>query len=151
MEIDVQDEWGIGEATAALLRQAVMVVLEQEGVTVPAALTLLLTGDELLQALNRQFLGVDEPTDVLSFPAGPPMPGRKEMTPYLGDMAVSIPRATQQAAAGGHSLAAELQLLAVHGTLHLLGYDHAEADEKAIMWAAQAAALERVGAAVMPP
>ncbi|MEW5989202.1 MAG: rRNA maturation RNase YbeY [Chloroflexota bacterium] len=147
MEIEIQDEWGIGEEMVARLNQAVAAVLTQEGVMAPAALTLLLTGDERLQELNQQFLGLDEPTDVLSFPAGPPMPGMAQMTPYLGDIAVSVPRAAQQAAAGGHSLAAELQLLAVHGTLHLLGYDHAEPDKKEVMWAAQTTALERLGAA----
>ncbi|MFL7870595.1 MAG: rRNA maturation RNase YbeY, partial [Anaerolineales bacterium] len=66
---------------------------------------------------------------------------------YLGDILISVPRAEEQARAAGHGLEAEVQLLAVHGTLHLLGYDHAEVEEKARMWKAQAEVLERLGLA----
>ena len=106
-------------------------------------LTLVLTGDERLQALNREYLGRDRPTDVLSFPAGEtdPETGRR----YLGDVLISVPRAVEQAAARGHALESELQLLVVHGVLHLLGHDHAQADEKARMWAAQAEILQGLG------
>ena len=108
-----------------------------------ADLTLVLTGDERLQALNREYLGRDRPTDVLSFPAGEtdPETGRR----YLGDVLISVPRAVEQAAARGHALESELQLLVVHGVLHLLGHDHAQADEKARMWAVQAEILQGLG------
>lgn len=106
-------------------------------------LTIVLADDERLRSLNRDFLGRDASTDVLSFPAGEsdPETGR----PYLGDVVISVPRALEQALAGGHPLDAELQLLVVHGVLHLLGHDHAGGDEKARMWAAQAEVLERIG------
>lgn len=106
-------------------------------------LTIVLADDGRLRSLNRDFLGRDAPTDVLSFPAGEPDPetGR----PYLGDVVISAPRALEQASAGGHPLEAELMLLVVHGVLHLLGHDHAGAEEKARMWAAQAEVLERLG------
>jgi probable rRNA maturation factor len=106
-------------------------------------LSIVLTDDAQLHELNREYLGVDAPTDVLSFPASEtdPETGRR----YLGDILISIPRAEEQARAAGHSLEAEAQLLTVHGTLHLLGYDHAEAAEKARMWQAQAEVLERLG------
>ncbi len=81
------------------------------------------------------------PTDVLSFPAGEPMPGSDGLLEYLGDIAISVPTAERQAAAKGHTAEAELQLLAVHGVLHLLGYDHWEPDDKTRMWQAQAAIL----------
>jgi probable rRNA maturation factor len=61
---------------------------------------------------------------------------------------LSVPRAAAQAGAGGHPLEAEVQLLVVHGVLHLLGHDHAEAEGKARMWAAQSEILERLG---VPP
>lgn len=111
-----------------------------------ADLTILLTGDEEIRALNRDFLGHDYPTDVLSFPADEPDPetGRR----YLGDVVISLPRAIEQAAARGHTVEAEAQLLVVHGVLHLLGHDHAEADEKARMWTAQAKVLESLGVKV---
>ena len=82
-------------------------------------------------------------TDVLSFPSDEVDP--ETGSQYLGDIIISIPRAAQQAQVGGHSLEAEVQLLVVHGTLHLLGHDHAEAEEKARMWAAQAEVMGRLG------
>jgi probable rRNA maturation factor len=80
---------------------------------------------------------------VLSFPASETDPETARR--YLGDILVSIPRAEEQARAAGHALETEVQLLVVHGTLHLLGYDHAEAEEKKHMWAMQAEVLERLG------
>jgi probable rRNA maturation factor len=125
-----------------LLECAARAVLDLSGIP-DADLTLVLTGDSRIQAFNRDFLGKDAPTDVLSFPADEPDPetGRR----YLGDVIVSLPRATEQAGERGHSVEAEVQLLVVHGVLHLLGHDHAEAGEKARMWAAQAEVLERLG------
>lgn len=111
--------------------------------SVGADMTIVLTDDAQLHELNREFLGVDAPTDVLSFPASESDP--ETGTPYLGDILISIPRATQQAQAAGHSVEAEVQLLVVHGTLHLMGYDHAEAQEKARMWSAQDEVLAQLG------
>lgn len=113
------------------------------------ALTLVLTGDEAIQELNRQYLGVDSPTDVLSFPAGEVDPETQEF--YLGDVILSYPRAQAQAAAAGHPLEAELQLLTVHGVLHLLGYDHAEREEKDQMWSEQDQILTALGCPARPP
>ena len=108
-----------------------------------ADLTLVLTGDARLRALNKEFLHIDAPTDVLSFSSGEtdPETGR----PYLGDVIVSVQRAASQARAGKHPLEQEVQLLVVHGILHLLGHDHAGAGEKARMWTAQASVLESLG------
>ena len=106
-------------------------------------ITLVLTGDSQLHKLNRDYLGVDAPTDVLSFPASESDPETGEA--YLGDIILSLPRADKQARAAGHSQADEAQLLVVHGTLHLLGHDHATAREKAKMWKAQGEILNRLG------
>lgn len=127
---------------ADLLEGAARAVLDLSG-ALEADLTLVLTGDSRIQALNRDFLGKDVSTDVLSFPAdeSDPQTGRR----YLGDVLVSLPRATEQAGERGHSVEAEVQLLVVHGILHLLGHDHAEAGEKAHMWAVQAEVLNRLG------
>lgn len=98
-----------------------------------------LVSDAVIRRLNRNFLGVDRPTDVLSFPFGTASPhqalasrprardpiaqiGRKG-TRYLGDVVISVDRARVQAQAVGHALRSEIALLAVHGVLHLLGYD----------------------------
>lgn len=96
-----------------------------------------------MHELNKEFLDVDSPTDVLSFPASEPDPETGSV--YLGDILISIPRAAQQAQSAGHPLEAEVQLLTVHGTLHLLGFDHASDEEKAVMWNEQAKVLERIG------
>lgn len=105
-------------------------------------LTVLLTGDDEVRTLNRVHRGIDEPTDVLSFPSATEgFPMAAEGARYLGDIAVSVPRAQAQAADAGHSLNSELQLLVVHGVLHLLGYDHGTEEERASMWARQDAIL----------
>jgi probable rRNA maturation factor len=109
----------------------------------PVDLTILQTDDDHLRTLNRDYLGHDAPTDVLSFPASELDPETGAF--YLGDIAISIPRAAQQAQEAGHSLESEAQLLVVHGVLHLLGHDHAQVGEKDRMWAAQAEALNRLG------
>jgi probable rRNA maturation factor len=80
--------------------------------------SVLLTGDDRLRALNRQFRGKDKPTDVLSFPALP------EAAPGGGDLAISLETASVQAANYGHTLQMEVKILILHGLLHLAGYDH---------------------------
>lgn len=77
----------------------------------------LVTGDEELRRMNREFLGKDYATDVLSFPSGDEAGG-------LGDIAISWQRAREQGAAEGHDAATEMRVLLLHGVLHLLGYDH---------------------------
>lgn len=108
-------------------------------------LTVVLTDDAQLQHLNRDYLGLDGPTDVLSFPASETDP--ETGARYLGDVLISIPRAKAQARAAGHPLESEVQLLVVHGVLHLLGYDHADGKQRARMWAAQAGVLQSIGLA----
>jgi len=108
-----------------------------------ADMSIVLTDDAQLRELNREYLGIDAPTDVLSFPSDEEDP--ETGTPYLGDILISIPRAKQQAEAAGHPVEAEVQLLVVHGTLHLLGHDHAEAEEKAHMWQAQSEVMAKLG------
>ncbi len=109
--------------------------------------TLVITDDAAVADLNRAYLGIDGPTDVLSFPAQEPAPGfvsAPEMANYLGDILIALPYTRRQAAAFGRHLRDELRLLAVHGTLHLLGYDHAEPDDEAAMWARQDAVLAQL-------
>jgi probable rRNA maturation factor len=83
--------------------------------------SVLLTTDAAIRRLNRQFRGIDKPTDVLSFPADTSVQNKETIA---GDLAISVPTARRQAAACGHSLAAELKVLMLHGLLHLAGYDH---------------------------
>jgi probable rRNA maturation factor len=83
-------------------------------------MTVAIVSDARLRALNRKFRKEDKATDVLSFPADEPG--------YLGDVVISSGVAARQARAAGHSLATELRVLALHGLLHLLGYDHERDD-----------------------
>ncbi|RME87173.1 MAG: rRNA maturation RNase YbeY [Anaerolineae bacterium] len=126
-----------------VLERAAREALHHRSAPSDATLAVVLTDDAQLHALNREYLGVDAPTDVLAFPANETDP--ETGAPYLGDVLISVPRAAAQATTRGHPLVAEVQLLVVHGVLHLLGYDHASAEEKARMWAAQAEVLERLG------
>jgi len=133
----------------ATLSQAVLETLRSAGAPSGSALTVVITSDEQLAMLNQQYLGVQSPTDVLSFPADEVDPDSGER--YLGDVLISHPRAQAQAAAGGHAVIDELQLLIVHGVLHLLGYDHAGEMDKAEMWSIQADVLHQLGCAVTVP
>jgi probable rRNA maturation factor len=143
----------------ALLRKAARATLEQQGVTSRVELTIVITGNAQLRALNREFRHVDAPTDVLSFatytspqPAAESSHGTsRSHTRYLGDVIISYPTAKAQAKVGGHPIEAELQLLAIHGVLHLLGHDHYSRAEKATMWQAQREILRGIGAATAEP
>ena len=126
-----------------ILQHAARLTLDSQAIPADVEMTIVLTDDAQLHELNREYLGVDSPTDVLSFSASESDP--ETGTRYLGDILISIPRAQAQAQTAGHKVEDETQLLVVHGTLHLLGFDHAEAKEKARMWAAQAEVLTRLG------
>jgi len=126
-----------------LLERATNAALEHQAESLDSELTIVLADDARLQELNRDYLGIDAPTDVYSFPASETDP--ETGARYIGDILISIPRAESQAAAAGHPLESEVQLLVVHGVLHLLGHDHAEPEEKRRMWQAQAEILESLG------
>ncbi len=132
----------------AVLRNAAQATLIQQRVPAGVELTIVITGSAQLRSLNRAFRDVDAPTDVLSFATDERL---RPDTVYLGDVIISYPKAREQAKAGGHPVEAELQLLVVHGVLHLLGYDHYTKAEKNLMWKAQAAVLKKIGAAITEP
>ena len=130
------------------LREAAVKTLAHENIEGDAELTIAITDDDEIHALNRKHRRVDAPTDVLSFAetaAGAPFIGAPGEPAYLGDVVISFPRAEAQARVGGHPVAGELSLLVVHGVLHLLGHDHARAREKRKMWAAQEEILRELG------
>ncbi|CUS02249.2 Endoribonuclease YbeY [Candidatus Promineifilum breve] len=149
--VDVQSTSRYPAALARAAAAAANQTMTHLAVADGAAVTLLLTDDEYVQELNRHYRGEDQPTDVLSFPAGDPLPGSEELLDYLGDIAIAVPFAQRQAEAAGHSLEAEVQLLAVHGVLHLLGHDHLDPAEKTAMWQAQAEVLQLLGLAAIRP
>ncbi len=141
--IHIESALGPAPVAAELIERAAQEVLAHE--SAEGDLTVVLTGDQQLQELNRQYLGIDATTDVLSFSASEVDPDTRR--PYIGDVLISVPRAKAQAEAAGHPLEAEVQLLVVHGSLHLLGYDHDEEEERKRMWSVQREVLERIGLA----
>ncbi len=127
----------------SLLIQAAETTLQSYSPVKDAQLSIVVGNDALLKKLNRQYRGEDATTDVLSFQAGEIDPDASGE--YLGDVIISLPRAQAQATAEGHPLADELQLLVVHGVLHLLGYDHLTPNDKKRMQAAQDKILHGLG------
>ena len=124
------------------MEHAALAALEREGRD--GDLTILVDTPDRIQTLNREFRNVDSVTDVLTFPA---WEGEISLSAdgYLGDIMICYERAKEQAASYGHSLKRELSFLAVHGVLHLLGYDHmTDADER-VMREKQTAILDSIG------
>lgn len=125
--------------------------LEMEGWP-GAEVSVVVTDDDEIRALNRTYRGIDSATDVLSFPLealepGRPGPGADDtgMPRHLGDIVISGERALAQAAEYGHSARRELAYLAVHGVLHLLGYTHDEESERQRMRQREEAILGSLG------
>jgi probable rRNA maturation factor len=118
--INRQRRFAVDAGRLARIAEATLAAAGRGG----AEIAVTISNDRRLRALNRSYRGKDRPTDVLSFPyddeGGP-----------IGDVVISIDRASAQAAERGHSLERELELLTLHGTLHVCGYDH-ETDDGAM-------------------
>ncbi len=149
VDVQVEGEW---PADVDSLRLAAIATLAHQGEP-PVEVAVVVADDETLQELNRRYRQVDEPTDVLAFPMDTrgPFVGAAGQPRYLGDIVISYPRAAAQAAEAGHAAQAELQLLVVHGVLHLLGYDDQSEPERSQMWAAQKAILDALGVQIHLP
>ena len=130
----------------ASLKRAVRETLLLQKAETRGAVTILLTFDEQVRALNREYRAVDRVTDVLSFPALPHCIEVEERA--LGDLVVAMPWTAQQAESAGRALLDDLMLLMVHGTLHLLGHTHETGQERAAMWSLQDTVLQQLG---LPP
>ena len=148
-----REKTGLGHREAAgLIKKAVKMALDAEGIGVPCVISVMLTDDEGIHVVNKEFRDVDRATDVLSFPLNELTPG--EFDPdgcerdletgavMLGDMMISLEHCEAQGIEFGHGFNREIQYLTVHSVLHLLGYDHVDegemkrrmrAREKAIM------------------
>ena len=146
--IHVEEEFR-GVVGEGWVKKIVQQVLKAEGVATPYEVSLVFTNSEVVKQLNRDYRGVDEPTDVLAFYMLP----QKEVdssfalppdgVTRLGEVIVSYPQAVEQAKKQGHSPERELALLVIHGILHLLGYDHEEAKEEIKMRERERELLER--------
>ncbi len=121
-------------------------VLEAEDVP-PCELSVTVTDDETVRGLNREYAGEDAVTDVLSFSQreGEALVGAPGSVPPLGEVVIAYPQATRQAEERSRSVEEEIERLLVHGTLHLLGYDHAEAEEERRMRAREGELLGAIG------
>ena len=162
------DEPYEGDFDAGWLEEVVRAALTAAGVEGDAEVSLLITGDETVRELNAEYRGLDETTDVLSFSAdhpghwegdgdGPGQPARDEgfvlppgIPQPLGEIIVSFPQAKRQAVEHGVSPAGELAHLVVHGALHLVGYDHVEPEETALMQALEREALASLTLTLSP-
>ena len=126
-----------------ILETAIQVVLERHNQSADTEMSVLLADNQTIQQLNRQFRNIDAPTDVLSFPSAV-LPDEIEEVPYLGDLVIAVPYAQTQADQEDVAFNHLLQLLVVHGTLHLLGYDHDKDENRQMMWAEQAQCLDQL-------
>ena len=139
-----------------MLKRAASAALKAEGIAEDCHISIMLTDDSGIHAINLEQREIDRPTDVLSFPMNELVPGAfsSECCEYdlekgriiLGDMVLSLERCRAQAEEYGHSFAREISYLCVHSVLHLLGYDHLdEAEQKAQMRAREDAIMEIIG------
>ena len=128
LSIDIRRGARVSPSTVRTLRARVGRAMRAAGVA-GRAMTLSLTDDRELRALNKKYAGEDHATDVLSF---------EQEAPLLGDVIISVERAVRQAKTAKHSLLAELFHLSVHGMVHLMGYDHATKAEERVMFGYEA-------------
>lgn len=153
-EVDLRREKkNLGHNMAYMqVRQAVRAVLDAEGIDTRCIVSVLLTDDEGIREINRDFRNVDSATDVLSFPFNEFIPGAfsldcAEIDPetedlYLGDIVLNLKRCEEQGEEFGHGFDREIRYLTVHSMLHLLGYDHMdEGEQKAQMRAREKAIM----------
>jgi probable rRNA maturation factor len=150
--IEFADESAAGVDADDLVRLA-RYVMDRQHLAQDAELSVVCVAPDRMADLHVQWMDEPGPTDVLSFPmdevrpgdpAGPPAAG------MLGDVVLCPAIAAEQAAAAGHSAEHELRILLAHGILHLLGYDHAEPAEEAVMFALQRSMVEQYEAGIAP-
>ena len=137
VEVDNRSEMDIG--TQPLVEQSEF-LLERLGLHPDTELSVSLVDPAEITALHERWMDLPGPTDVLSFPMDElrvPGPGEAAEPGMLGDVVICPEVAAEQGAQAGHGLVGELELLLTHGVLHLLGHDHAEPEEHAVMFALQ--------------
>jgi len=148
IEIFVEEEFR-GVVNGVWVKKIVRQILKAEGVAPPYEVSLVFTDSETVKQLNRDYRGVDEPTDVLAFYMLPQKEADSSFAlppdgvTRLGEVIISYPQAVEQAREQGHSTEKELALLIIHGILHLLGYDHEEPEEEAKMRTREKELLEK--------
>ncbi|AET70390.1 metalloprotein, YbeY/UPF0054 family [Desulfosporosinus orientis DSM 765] len=135
------------ESLTDLLNQGVQEAIRRSDGPEEAEVSLVLINDERIHELNLEYRGVDRPTDVLSFALQEEVEEEPDIVAeddMLGDILISVERAREQAKEYGHSFEREIIYLAVHGTLHLLGYDHEEETDKQEMRSKEEEVMSRL-------
>ncbi|NLZ38965.1 MAG: rRNA maturation RNase YbeY [Firmicutes bacterium] len=135
----------ISESVLAAMELIAERALQDHNLPQEAEISLTICDDQSIQALNKEWRNIDSPTDVLSFPLLEEMDDQFTEI-LLGDIVISLERAKEQAKDYGHSLERELLYLFTHGLLHLLGYDHGNAQEQREMRLVEEGLLQLVGA-----
>ncbi len=154
VEVEIDASAGsVADDDVQLVQDAVDTILKVEGYSganQSASVTVLLTGDDRIRQLNREYADEDHVTDVLSFASESSddfpdsFDGEDLQRDRIGDIAISIPQTKRQALEKFTRFERELAMLAIHGALHLLGYDHAEPEEEFIMFGKTDDALDEV-------
>ena len=141
-------EWAGSEVLAAIASRAVAAAVDTAGLsmTSDAELSLVFTDDTEMRAINRQWRGIDKPTNVLSFPGSEAEPGGSA-GPFLGDIVLAYQTVAGEARLDGKAFDSHLAHLVIHGFLHLFGYDHENEDDAAIMEELERRALASLGIA----
>ena len=143
---NLQEKLEVSTGLTELLEKAVDSALAVGGYNGQGEVSLVLTDDSYIHELNRDYRGVDRPTDVLSFAQneGEDVQAAEEAEELLGDVIISLETAQRQALEYGHGFEREVAFLTVHGVLHLLSYDHMEEHDKIVMRAKEEEAMERL-------
>lgn len=147
--IDIRTE-GFPKELEEVMEKIALDSLQYEGFQEECEISISIVDNEEIHQINKQFRGIDRPTDVLSFPQltfeeGEIMDRNENGEVVLGDIIISLERAREQAEEYGHSLKREIAFLTAHSMLHLLGYDHMEPEEEKEMFAKQREILELAG------
>lgn len=148
IDIHIEEKFR-GMVDGGLVKRIARQVLKTEGVAPPYEVSLVFTDSETVRQLNRDYRGVDKPTDVLSFHMLPQKGNDSSFAlppdgvTRLGEVIISCPQAAEQAREQGHSPERELALLIIHGLLHLLNYDHEEPQEESDMREKEKELLEK--------
>lgn len=149
LELDILDplEIGIDPILESVLKQSICAVLEDEGITKDCEISLSITDNKHIKALNTQYRQKEIETDVLSFPQYDFLGGEipKDPVLYLGDIVISVEKAAEQAKEFDHSFNREMVYLTVHSMYHLLGYDHMNEEDKKLMREKEKRTLKKLG------
>lgn len=149
IQVQVEDAGNLPEER---MQKAVNWLLRTHDVKPGTGMSIVVSNDDEVRRLNQQFRGIDAPTDVLSFPDDSSSdPAELQEEPYLGDLILALPYIQRQAEVENHLVSDELILAVIHGTLHLLGYDHDTVENQTAMWKMQSNALQIMDVNIVVP